>query len=71
MSNPTFETLSAESLTTTTGGGVPTTRDSTLGQTLKPILSSLRDLNTNSANNQRQQQNQTMMMTMMAMMARR
>jgi hypothetical protein len=71
MSNPTFEILSAESLTTATGGGVATTRDSTLGQSLQPILSSLRDLNTNSANSQRQQQDQTMMMTMMAMMSRR
>jgi hypothetical protein len=71
MSNPTFETLSAEFLTTSTGGAVATTRDSTLGQTLQPILSSLRDLNTNAASSERQQQNQTMMMTMMAMMARR
>ena len=73
MSNPAFETLSAESLATATGGLTSaTSSDSTLRQSLRPILHSLQDLGTSSANSQISQKNQTMMMTMMmAMMARR
>jgi hypothetical protein len=71
MSNPAFESLSPSALVTATGGVASTTSDCTLRQSLRPILSSLRELGTSSANNQSQQQNQTMMMTMMAMMSRR
>lgn len=72
MSNPAFETLSADSLATATGGLTnATSSDSTLRQSLRPILHSLRDLSASSANSQSSQQNETMMMTMMAMMARR
>jgi hypothetical protein len=73
MSTPNnrFETLSAETLATATGGltaaagGGLGTNNWQLHHELSPILHSLKDLNSNSSNNQNQQ-NQTMMMGMMA-----
>ena len=77
MSTPNncFETLSTETLATATGGvvsgtGTSTTSDWQLRHQLSPILHSLRDLNTSSANNQQQQQN-TMMLGMVAALAAR
>jgi hypothetical protein len=75
MSTPNnrFETLSADSLATATGGltAAAGTNNWQLHHELSPILHSLKDLNTSAATNQNQQ-NQTLMMGMMAaVMARR
>jgi len=79
MSTPNnrFETLSAETLATATGGltaaagGGLGANNWSLHHALSPILHSLKDLNSGAANNQNQQ-NQTLMMGMMAaVMARR
>jgi hypothetical protein len=70
--NNVFETLSADTLATATGGVTSgNTNDWQLRHQLSPIIHSLKDLNTSSQNNA-QNQNNTMMMGMMAaMMARR
>jgi hypothetical protein len=68
--NTALETLTAETLATATGGVTGTTSNWQLRQQLRPILHSLRDLNSVTANNQNQQNN-TMMMAMMAALARR
>jgi hypothetical protein len=78
MSTPNnrFETISAETLATATGGltaaaGGGANNNWQLHHELSPILHSLKDLNSNSSNNQNQQ-NQTLMMGMMAaVMSRR
>jgi hypothetical protein len=72
MSTPAFQTLSLETLATATGGvTTSTTSDSDLRHTLRPILSSLKDLSASSQNNQSQQSSTLMFGMMAAMLARR
>ena len=68
--NNSFETLSADTLATATGGLALGQNNWQVHHELSPILHSLQNLNTNSANNQ-QQQNTNMMMGMMAALASR
>ena len=79
MSTPNnrFETLSTDTLATATGGvtygagaGAGAYGAWGLHSGLGPLVHSLRDLNTSTANNQNQQ-NQTLMMGMMAALAAR
>ncbi|HEY0253192.1 MAG TPA: ComC/BlpC family leader-containing pheromone/bacteriocin [Kofleriaceae bacterium] len=70
--NNRFETISTETLATTTGGltSASTSSDWALRHSLKGITSSLADLST-AQNSSASQNNNMMMMGMMAMMARR
>ena len=69
--NNVFETLSTETLATATGGVTnSSSNDWQLRHQRSPLIHSLKDLNTNTANNA-QNQNNTMMMGMMAAMVAR